>query len=123
MKHLGDHIKKRRLDLGLTQREAARQIGVKKASVQRWESRKCEPTVSCFPLVLAFLGYDPRPKPSTLCEELARYRETLGLSQPAMAKRIGISSRTLWLWETGQAEPSGIRLATIHLVVRHRAGT
>ncbi len=69
MKHLGDHVKKRRLDLGLSQREAARRIGVSKKAIQNWEFGLFEPTVSCAPRVIEFLGgIDPRAEPASLSD-------------------------------------------------------
>jgi DNA-binding transcriptional regulator YiaG len=38
LKTLGDHLRKRRLDLRLLQRQAAQKLGVDKASVHNWET-------------------------------------------------------------------------------------
>ena len=38
MKTLGDHLRKRRLDLGLLQREVADRLGVTKDTIHNWES-------------------------------------------------------------------------------------
>ena len=55
---LGDHIRKRRLDLGLLQIEVAAQIGVTESTVWNWE-HGTEPELIHIPAVLAFLGYIP----------------------------------------------------------------
>jgi transcriptional regulator with XRE-family HTH domain len=40
-------------------------------------------------------------------QELVRIREALGLSQRAMAKRVGVTPRTIARWETGE-HPIGL---------------
>ena len=47
------------------------------------------------PRVIQFLGYDPLPVPKSLAEKLLAHRKTLGLSQSAMARRVGIDPTTL----------------------------
>jgi len=101
------------MDLGLSQRQAARQIGVRRETLQQWEDGEFDPTVSCLPKVLRFLGRDPRPEPDSLPEWLVWYRAGRGLSQEAMAREIGVSPRTLWLWETGKRRPMGENLVKL----------
>jgi DNA-binding XRE family transcriptional regulator len=38
LRSIGDHLRKRRLDLGLHQREVAVRIGVDKTTVYKWEA-------------------------------------------------------------------------------------
>jgi hypothetical protein len=45
---LGEHLKKRRRELGLLQREAANRIGVSAETVSNWESGKTEPVPGHF---------------------------------------------------------------------------
>ncbi len=54
---LGDHIKKKRLDLDLTQKELARLIGVNPGSIGAWEKNLREPQTYLIPTVIDFLGY------------------------------------------------------------------
>jgi transcriptional regulator with XRE-family HTH domain len=56
---LGDHIRKKRLNLGLSQREAARIIGVEQCSVYNWEKRGMNPAQRIQTAIFNFLGYDP----------------------------------------------------------------
>ncbi len=60
---IGDHVRKRRLDLGLLQREVALQIGVDKTTVFNWEAGTAAPNIRAIPGVVRFLGYDPRQSP------------------------------------------------------------
>ena len=113
LKRLGDHLRRRRLDLGLSQMETARRIGVNKRAILDWELGRFEPTVSCLPAVIEFLGGDPRPEPSSWPEWLVWHRAGRGLSQVSMARQLGVAPRTLWLWETGEGRPTGKNLARV----------
>jgi transcriptional regulator with XRE-family HTH domain len=56
---LGDHIRKRRLDLKLLQMQVAEQIGVDEATVTNWERNATIPALRFIPAIIQFLGYDP----------------------------------------------------------------
>ena len=56
---LGDHIRKRRLELGLYQREVASKIGVDESTVYRWERNETSPPSRFIPQIINFLGYNP----------------------------------------------------------------
>lgn len=113
LKRLGDHVRRRRLDLGLSQREVARRIGVRRESVQQWELGYFRPTVSCLPGIIRFLGYDPRPEPAAWPEWLVWYRAGHGLSQEVMAEQLAVAARTLGLWETAKRKPTKENLAKL----------
>jgi transcriptional regulator with XRE-family HTH domain len=57
---IGDHIKKRRLELGLEQDQVADKIGVTWNSVSNWERGIYRPSKRVLQSIIAFLGYDPR---------------------------------------------------------------
>jgi transcriptional regulator with XRE-family HTH domain len=56
---LGDHIKKRRMDLRLTQKELAKRLGVDKTTIQSWEKRRVRPSLVKIMKITEFLGCDP----------------------------------------------------------------
>ncbi|HAH31128.1 MAG TPA: hypothetical protein DCL44_02320 [Elusimicrobia bacterium] len=56
---LGNHIHKRRLDLGLSQGQVSQILGVGKESVYNWETGKNAPEVRFIPKIYNFLGYVP----------------------------------------------------------------
>ena len=56
---VGDHVRKRRLDLGLSQEAAGERMDVSKGSVYCWEKTGREPSIRTWPKVIAFLGYCP----------------------------------------------------------------
>jgi transcriptional regulator with XRE-family HTH domain len=104
LKSIGDHIRKRRLDLGLLQRDVAGRIGVDEGTVWAWESNRNHPKIHVMPRVIAFLGYVPGgdATPSTLSERLVRMRTELGLSWRNLAVRIGVDETTLRRRERGK---------------------
>jgi transcriptional regulator with XRE-family HTH domain len=64
LRTLGDHLRKRRLDLGLLQREAAARIGCSVSAVSNWETNRTQPRVTQVPAIVAFLGDAPLQAPS-----------------------------------------------------------
>lgn len=107
LKTLGDHIRKRRLDLDQLQKEAAEQIGVDAASIGNWESNKIQPMVHCLPAILTFLGYNPLPEVDDLIGKFKRVRCGLGLSQEQLGQTLGIDESTIAGWERGETKPVG----------------
>jgi transcriptional regulator with XRE-family HTH domain len=103
---LGEHIKKRRLDLGLLQREVAEQLGVNKFTVLNWERGKTSPDVRYYPAIIDFLGYNPRPIGETFAERLRAAREARGLSRKRLARELGVWETTVRDWEVGIHKPS-----------------
>jgi transcriptional regulator with XRE-family HTH domain len=91
---LGDHIRTRRLNLKLLQRQVAEHIGVNAATITNWERNASNPVVRYMPAIIKFLGYDPLPPASSLPEHLAAARRELGLTQRRMAERLGVDPST-----------------------------
>lgn len=110
---IGDHIKKRRLDLGLFQKQTASQIGADVMTICNWELGLTEPEVRFIPKIIEFLGYNPLPEGQTLPEQIIRYRKTLGLSQAQLARILGVDPGTLSRWETDSRRPKGKHLGLI----------
>ena len=103
---LGDHIRKRRLDLGLLQREVAEVVGVTESSIWNWEANRSTPQLRFIPKVVAFLGYEPYSTTSDSCgERLVAFRRSMGLSQKVLAHRLAVDPGTLGSWERGQGQP------------------
>jgi len=103
---LGQHIRKRRLDVALLQRELAKKIGTDNQTIRNWEVDRTKPTHRHMPRVIEFLGYDPFPEPVNLGQRLRGYRRVHGLTQRQLAKRLGIDPSTLADWETARHRPA-----------------
>jgi DNA-binding XRE family transcriptional regulator len=89
-KTLGEHLKKRRRELGLLQREAAERMGVSTDTVVNWEKDKTEPVAAQFRPIVEFLGYDPTPAPTTLGERLEAKRRLLGATFAQVARYLDL---------------------------------
>jgi DNA-binding XRE family transcriptional regulator len=61
-KTLGEHIRKRRLQLKLTQKEAAKRLKVNAWTMLNWENGDTQPLPKSVPRIILFLGYDPIPE-------------------------------------------------------------
>jgi DNA-binding XRE family transcriptional regulator len=97
---LGDHIRRRRLVLTLTQEETAERFGVNAWTVLNWETGQTKSAIKFVPALIRFLGYDPEPADrGTLAGRLVAKRRELGLSQWAAARSLGIDPDT---WASGQ---------------------
>ena len=59
-KTIGEHLKKRRLDLGLDQDQTASQMGVTWNTISNWERGVYRPSKKPMPNIITFLGFDPR---------------------------------------------------------------
>ncbi|HEY2989813.1 MAG TPA: helix-turn-helix domain-containing protein [Candidatus Binatia bacterium] len=106
LKTLGDHIRKRRLELGLFQKHVAKQIGVDEATVFNWESNETQSRIRHIPRIIEFLGYNPLSNSEGLSNRLLAARMVLGFTQRDMARRLGVDPTTILLWETRKRRPS-----------------
>jgi transcriptional regulator with XRE-family HTH domain len=111
---LGDHLRKRRLDLGLLQKEVGSIIGVDETTIHNWENNRSSPSLYAVPKVIRFLGYNPLPSsPTTLGEKLLSYRKLNGITQEELARRLGVDPTTLARWERGKSRPMENNLQAI----------
>ncbi|MBI4467752.1 MAG: helix-turn-helix domain-containing protein [Acidobacteria bacterium] len=118
MNTLGDHIRNRRRDLGLLQREVAAQIGVDPDTIWNWESNATTPALTLIPRVINFLGYVPFVLAGSLTEKLALFRKTRGLSIRQLAGELGVDPSTLAGWEAGRHKPERKFLDRIEELLR-----
>lgn len=99
---LGEHIRRRRLMLSLTQEKTAERLGVNPWTVLNWETGQSKPAIQFIPALVGFLGYDPEPvDEGTLAGRLIAKRRLLGLSQRVAAHSLGIDPGTWTGWEQG----------------------
>lgn len=131
-KTIGQHVKKRRLELKLTQKEASARIGVTPATALNWENGLSQPKVEHLPAIRDFLGYDPDPSPQgSIADRLRRSRQARGWSQRRAAQESGVDPSTWSAWEAGGtiiakahralvARFVGLPEAEVHAVLRQQ---
>ena len=68
---------------------------------------------------LRMLGKDALPKVAALSPaEIARVRQTAGLSQSVLAGYMNVAVNTVSQWERGERRPTGAALKLLHVVKR-----
>ena len=97
---VGDHIRLRRLQLGLSQPKLAAIIGVDPNTVLNWE--KCYSPIkeaAHYGAVCLFLGYNPEPEPLTFGARMRWKRREIGWRAEDVARYLQIDIATLRQWE------------------------
>jgi ribosome-binding protein aMBF1 (putative translation factor) len=51
-------------------------------------------------------------------QELTRRRVALGLSRPALARKLGVAPSTVWRWEVGKGEKHYVMERQLEAVLR-----
>lgn len=90
------------MDRGLWQQHVARELGVSLSTVVNWEMNRTSVATRYLPKVVAFLGYDPRKTTGELGDRIRMLRERQGLSQAALAEKLGLNVSTVVAWERGR---------------------
>ncbi|HKL24831.1 MAG TPA: helix-turn-helix transcriptional regulator [Desulfuromonadales bacterium] len=101
---LGDHLRRRRLELGLYQKDVAIQIGVTASTIWNWE-HGLTIDLRYIPSVIKFLGYNPIPCPADLRERLAWYKLVKGLTLEQLGAEMGRDPEQLSDWLNGRHRP------------------
>lgn len=116
LKTLGDHIRKKRLDLGLFQKDVAKTLGTNMASILNWEKNRTYPIIDYIPRIIEFLGYVPFDSISdmSLGEKIITCRKIKGISQKELAQQLGFDPGTVEQWENNRKEPTGPYLAALN---------
>ena len=96
---IGEHIRAKRRERQLLQRDVAAQIGVAPETVSGWEKSATIPPMGLMPAIIHFLGYDPSPEPATLPERMRDYRRKNGLTIKEAAHRMGVDESSWGQWE------------------------
>jgi magnesium chelatase family protein len=104
---LGQMLKRRRVERGLWLKDAAAEMGIGLFTLIKWEKQGTQPEAHYYPAIIAFLGYDPWPEPTTTGEMLLAERRRRGLTIRQAADLMRIDQGTLARWEAGSHQPFG----------------
>ncbi len=101
---LGDHLRRRRLELGFYQKDVAVQIGVTASTIWNWE-HGWTIDLRYMPRVIEFLGYNPIPYPVNIIERLRWYKHVNGLTLEQLGAEMGRDPKQLSDWLSGRNNP------------------
>ena len=115
---IGLHIRKKRVDQEMLQKEVAELIGVSEDSITYWEGGRAYPQIQHFPKIILFLGYNPvKISDGTLGGRIQNYRITHGMSHKAFGKLIGVNASTIGAWESEKSKPALTHLKRLNKVL------
>jgi len=97
-------------------------LGVRPATVGRWERDQRRPAIKLMPGVLTLLGPGSCATPKPLPERLLSARQLLGLTQLALAEKLGVDRGTVGDWERGVRIPAEERLAAVEALLSPDVG-
>jgi transcriptional regulator with XRE-family HTH domain len=104
----GTIVRKRRLDLGLRQKDIARRLETSLFNVWNWERNVTGPSLRFIPRIVRFLGSSPLDTSDLpLGRQILTYRRLHGLRQENLARQLGVDPSTLASWEKGSHKPMG----------------
>jgi len=123
LNNVGDHIRKRRLDLGLQKKQAGKQLGAHATSVANWEAGRTEPDLAHLPKVIDFLGYDWRQEPALVGERLKHeaFQNRHGHLSGGHGDTCGPHHRPLPSSKQNRHDPERGRLSRLRTVQRLQA--
>jgi transcriptional regulator with XRE-family HTH domain len=108
LKTLGDHLRKARLDRGLSQPDVAKLFNVTTDTVTGWELERHQPTAKFARAIIAFIGYVPFANEDTsLGKRLRLARLVSGMTQKEVADLIDCDESNLRRIELDERRPQG----------------
>ena len=111
IKSVGDHLRKKRLDLKMTQKEVAAKLQTNACTYRDWERNQRNPSFRYMLKIIKFLGYIPFDMQfEDLGQRIRAYRQILGLRQKDLARQLAIDPTTIAYLEKGKHKP-GKRVA------------
>ncbi len=104
---IGEHIRKRRMELRMKQKEIAKSFGVTTDTITNWESGRAEPKVPYLPKIIDFLGFFPKGNCfDSLGNRIKEFRKIHGCTQRQMGKLLCVHATTIGSWEMEKFRPN-----------------
>jgi DNA-binding XRE family transcriptional regulator len=113
-KKIGEHIRKRRMDLKLFQRDVAGIIGVTECTINNWENGEINPETKYIPKIIDFLGYTPFECPGDILGRLSYFKRIKGLTFRRLGELMGRDHEQLANWLSFQKKPCRRNLESIN---------
>ncbi len=118
---IGEHIKKRRQELQLSQKDVAKILKVSEDCITFWENGRSKPQIQFYPKIIEFLVYFPfEVDYKSIGGQIKKYRIENGLSHRKLSKITGFDPATLARWEENLSAPSVVNKLklVIHDIVK-----
>ncbi|WP_211166349.1 helix-turn-helix domain-containing protein [Mucilaginibacter robiniae] len=120
---IGEHLKKKRIDSKLLQKDVAKILGVTEDCITNWEKNRSIPQIQFFPNIIQFLGYLPYSFDlTTLSGKLKAYRHVKGISQKKLGTMLNVDGATICSWEQGESQPYQRTLQKINTLFKKFSG-
>ncbi|WP_343693734.1 recombinase family protein [Chitinophaga sp.] len=118
---IGEHIRKKRIDSGLTQTELAKILDVSTDCITFWENNRSKPQITYYPRIHHFLGfYTTTIDETNFHGRLRAYRLKNGISCKEMARLLKVDTSTVRAWEKGLNIPSQKRIDVIDTLLQQQ---
>jgi len=102
---LGDFLRKKRLDLNLTQKQVDDLLKTDVCNIRNWEANRGQISLRFHPRIIEFIGYCPYDASLSLNLRLKERRENFGLSIKELSTLPGVDPCTIAYWERGEHQP------------------
>ncbi|MHB1459553.1 MAG: helix-turn-helix domain-containing protein [Armatimonadota bacterium] len=105
-------MRKKRIDLNITQEQVAKIIGASGNAVFAWENNQNSPRIMFVPKIIEWLGYVPNVDMSSMSygDRIVALRRTLGISQGEIASQLKVGTGTIRRWERNETVPNRSQL-------------
>jgi len=116
---LGEHLRRKRIELGLEQKEVAARLGVSASAIWHWE-HGWDIARRFYPRIISFLGYNPFPMPEGTIERFAWYKLINGLNLEMLGKELGRHPEQVSEWLRGVRIPCKRNMRVIEEFLEER---
>lgn len=97
---LGDHVRKVRIENGLSQKAVSKIFSVTEDCITFWENERSQPQVRYYPIIFHFLGYYPfAHETGSIAGKLKQVRYCNGWTRKVFANVLGVDVATVTRWE------------------------
>lgn len=103
---IGEHLRKQRIDRGLSQAELAEIFEVSADCITYWENNRSNPQITYYPKIHQFLGFcTANFDESKFCDFIKSYRWENGISCKELGFLLKVATSTVRGWERGVSLP------------------
>jgi DNA-binding transcriptional regulator YiaG len=115
---IGDHIRRKRIELGILQKDVAYELNVSEDTVTYWENNRAKPMINHMPAIIRFLKFIPLTiNRESLSGKIKWYRYIHGLSYKAFGKLLQTDASTVSSWEKEKSHPQPIAKKVLEILL------